>query len=77
MSESLYLSNVELILHNQNPSGIVYSPNYWQWFKLSDLHEKTQLDCIKTCVESGVKALMSMDNLDTMFHPPDYAVVLF
>ena len=40
--------------------------------QLLDLHEKAQLDCIKTCVESGVKAIMSMDNLDTMFHPPDY-----
>ncbi len=40
--------------------------------QLLDLHEKAQLDCIRRCVESGVKAIMSMDNLDTMFHPPDY-----
>jgi uroporphyrinogen-III decarboxylase len=36
------------------------------------LHEKAQLDCIRQCVENGVKVVMSMDNLDTMFHPPDY-----
>jgi len=37
-----------------------------------DMHEKAQLDCIRQCVENGVKAVMAMDNLDTMFHPPDY-----
>jgi Uroporphyrinogen decarboxylase (URO-D) len=39
---------------------------------LLELHEKSQLDCIKQCVENGVKVVMAMDNLDTMFHPPDY-----
>jgi hypothetical protein len=39
---------------------------------LLQLHEKSQLDCIRECVENGVKAIMAMDNLDTMFHPPDY-----
>ena len=40
--------------------------------QLLELHEKAQLDCIRKCVENGVTAIMSMDNLDTMFHPPDY-----
>ena len=40
--------------------------------QLVQLHEKAQLDCITQCVENGVKVVMSMDNLDTMFHPPDY-----
>jgi hypothetical protein len=40
--------------------------------ELMELHEKAQLDCIKECVDYGVKVIMSMDNLDTMFHPPDY-----
>ena len=35
-------------------------------------HEKSQLECMKHCVKKGVKVVMSMDNLDTMFHPPDY-----
>ena len=39
---------------------------------LFELHEKAQLDCIKQTVENGVKVIMAMDNLDTMFHPPDY-----
>jgi hypothetical protein len=37
-----------------------------------EMHEAAQLDCIRQCVENGVKVIMSMDNLDTMFHPPDY-----
>lgn len=39
---------------------------------LLDLHEKAQLKSIQQCVSKGVKAIMAMDNLDTMFHPPDY-----
>jgi uroporphyrinogen-III decarboxylase len=39
---------------------------------LLDLHERAQLDLVKQCVSSGVKVIMSMDNLDTMFHPPDF-----
>ena len=40
--------------------------------ELINLHEKAQFDCIKECVDNGVRVIMSMDNLDTMFHPPDY-----
>jgi hypothetical protein len=39
---------------------------------LLDLHENAQLDLVKQCVSKGVKVIMSMDNLDTMFHPPDF-----
>jgi uroporphyrinogen-III decarboxylase len=39
---------------------------------LMKLHEEAQLDCLKETVNSGVKVVMAMDNLDTMFHPPDY-----
>jgi uroporphyrinogen-III decarboxylase len=39
---------------------------------LLEMHEKAQLASIKECVENGVKVIMAMDNLDTMFHPPDY-----
>ena len=35
-------------------------------------HEKAQLDCIKQAVDGGIKIIMAMDNLDTMFHPPDF-----
>jgi uroporphyrinogen-III decarboxylase len=37
-----------------------------------NLHEEAQLRCIGQTVKSGVRVIMSMDNLDTMFHPPDY-----
>jgi hypothetical protein len=37
-----------------------------------DLHEKAQLDLVKQVASKGVKAIMAMDNLDTMFHPPDF-----
>jgi len=34
--------------------------------------ENDQLNLVKQMVEKGVPAIMSMDNLDTMFHPPRY-----
>ena len=40
--------------------------------RLLEIHETAQLDIIRQCVENGVKVVMSMDNLDAMFHPPDY-----
>ena len=40
--------------------------------ELIEMHEAAQLDCIRECVMNGIQAVMSMDNLDTMFHPPDY-----
>jgi hypothetical protein len=40
--------------------------------ELIDLHERAQLSCIEQTVRCGAKIIMSMDNLDTMFHPPDY-----
>ena len=39
---------------------------------LLNLHEKAQLGLVEQCVSAGVKVIMSMDNLDTMFHPPDF-----
>jgi hypothetical protein len=40
--------------------------------RILDLHEQSMLDLVKQCMTNGVKVIMSMDNLDTMFHPPDY-----
>ncbi|MBK9391911.1 MAG: hypothetical protein IPN68_17620 [Bacteroidetes bacterium] len=40
--------------------------------RLLDMHEKAQLDLVNQCVSRGVKVIMSMDNLDTMFHPPSF-----
>lgn len=39
---------------------------------LLDIHENAQIELVRQCAENGVKAMMSIDNLDTMFHPPDY-----
>ncbi len=39
---------------------------------IMDIHENNQLDLVRQSVSDGVRVIMSMDNLDTMFHPPDY-----
>lgn len=36
------------------------------------MHENAMLEVVRECVSYGVKTIMSMDNLDTQFHPPDY-----
>ncbi len=36
------------------------------------IHEEAQLDLIRQMMQSGVRVVMAMDNLDTMFHPPYY-----
>lgn len=36
------------------------------------LHEEAQLDLVRQAMAAGAKAIMAMDNLDTMFHPPEY-----
>ena len=40
--------------------------------ELLALHEAAQLDLVRQIAEAGVPAMMSMDNLDTAFHPPAY-----
>lgn len=35
-------------------------------------HERAQLDLLRQMLDSGVEAVMSMDNLDAAFHPPAY-----
>ena len=36
------------------------------------LHEEASLDLIGQMLRGGVKVVMSMDNLDSVFHPPQY-----
>ena len=36
------------------------------------MHEAAQLDLVRQMAKAGVRAMMSMDNLDTAFHPPQY-----
>jgi hypothetical protein len=42
-----------------------------QWASvLLAVHEEAQLELVRQMSEAGVPAMMAMDNLDTMFHPP-------
>jgi hypothetical protein len=69
-----FFSPLKMMHFTMGPVNTVYFLMEYpeQAKQLIDLHEKAQLDCIKQTVESGVKVIMAMDNLDTMFHPPDY-----
>ena len=40
--------------------------------ELMRIHEQAQLDLVRQMAAAGVPAMMAMDNLDTMFHPPKY-----
>jgi hypothetical protein len=37
-----------------------------------DIHEQAQLDLVRQLAAAGVPALMAMDNLDSVFHTPEY-----
>jgi hypothetical protein len=39
---------------------------------LLEIHEMAQLDLIRQMAEAGVSAMMAMDNLDSVFHTPEY-----
>jgi hypothetical protein len=39
---------------------------------LLEIHEAAQLDLIRQMAEAGVPAMMAMDNLDSVFHTPEY-----
>ena len=40
--------------------------------ELIKVHEAAQLDLLRQMLEGGVEVVMSMDNLDSMFHPPEH-----
>ncbi len=40
--------------------------------ELLAIHERAQLDLVRQMAESGVPAMMAMDNIDSAFHPPKY-----
>lgn len=69
-----FFSPLKMLHLVMNPVQTVYflmdQPEFAK--SLLEIHENAQLDIIKQCVSNGVKVVMSMDNLDTMFHPPDY-----
>jgi uroporphyrinogen-III decarboxylase len=69
-----FFSPLKMLHIVMNPVQSVYflmeQPDFAK--SLLDIHEHAQLDLVTQCVSQGVKVVMSMDNLDTMFHPPDY-----
>jgi len=40
--------------------------------EILSIHEEAQLDLVRKMARAGVPAMMAIDNLDTMFHSPDY-----
>lgn len=69
-----FFSPLKMLHFTMGPINSVYflmeHPEFSK--RLLDLHEKAELDLVREVVSNGVKVIMSMDNLDTMFHPPDY-----
>jgi uroporphyrinogen-III decarboxylase len=69
-----FFSPLKMLHFVMNPVQTVYflleEPEFAK--RLLDIHEKAQLDLVKQCVSQGVRVIMSMDNLDTMFHPPSF-----
>ena len=48
MLMNLNMNNVERVFLNEKPSGVVFAPNYWQWFSHQRNHG-TLPDEIKHC----------------------------
>ena len=69
-----FFSPLKMLHLVMNPVQTVYFMMEQPVFakSLLELHEIAQLDIIEQCVKQGVKVVMAMDNLDTMFHPPMY-----
>ena len=69
-----FFSPLKMLHLVMNPVQTVYfllgEPEFAK--RLLVIHENAQLDLVKQCVSQGVKVIMSMDNLDTMFHPPSF-----
>lgn len=69
-----FFSPLKMLHLVMNPVQTVYflleEPEFAK--RLLEMHEKAQLDLVNQCVSRGVKVIMSMDNLDTMFHPPSF-----
>ena len=69
-----FFSPLKMMHLTMGPVNTVFSlmENPEKAQQLLEFHEESQLRCIEQAVKSGVRVIMSMDNLDTMFHPPDY-----
>jgi len=69
-----FYSPLKMLHYTMGPVNSVYflmeKPEFAK--RVMNLHEKAQLDLVKETVANGARVIMSMDNLDTMFHPPDY-----
>ncbi len=67
-------SPLKMLHFTMGPINSVYflleNPDFAK--RVLDLHEKAMLDLAAQCVQNGVPVIMSMDNLDTIFHPPHF-----
>lgn len=69
-----FFSPLKMLHYTMGPVNSVYFLMEQPEFagRLLALHEKAQLDLVRETVSFGARVIMSMDNLDTMFHPPEY-----
>jgi hypothetical protein len=69
-----FFSPLKMLHFTMGPVNSVYflmeQPEFAR--RILDIHEEAQLDLVRQTVSNGVRVIMSMDNLDTMFHPPEY-----
>jgi len=69
-----FFSPLKMLHYTMGPVNAVYflmeKPELAD--RLMELHEATQLELVRETVANGARVIMSMDNLDTMFHPPEY-----
>jgi hypothetical protein len=65
------LKTLHLILGPINATYLIH--DHHDFVKtICSIHEQAQLDLVRQMAQAGVPAMMAMDNLDTMFHPPHY-----
>ncbi len=69
-----YFSPLKMLHMAMGPVNAVYflAERPVEASELLGFHEEAQIESLEEALESGVRAVMSMDNLDTMFHSPDY-----
>jgi hypothetical protein len=69
-----FFSPLKMLHFAMNPVNTVYflMEHPAEAMELIRLHQEAQLRCIDQAVKRGVRVVMAMDNLDTLFHTPEY-----
>ena len=67
-------SPLKMLHYDLGPEATIYllTDHPERAAELMARHEAAQLDLVRQIAESGCPAMMSMDNLDSAFHPPGY-----